>query len=61
MIPESLYNFPCPYCWQINSLTADISGGLHQEFVVDCETCCAPILIHLDLDNGTIDARRENE
>ncbi len=61
---EEYLDFLCPYCGQSNELLVDMTGGAHQEFVVDCETCCAPIVISLKVRGETIlalDVRKENE
>ena len=61
---EEFENFICPYCAGSNELLIDVSGGPHQEFVVDCEVCCAPIIIRLKLhgeDIISLDVQRENE
>ena len=61
---EQYEDFQCPYCGQTNSLSVDVTGGSAQNFVVDCEVCCAPIAIHLIIrgeDVIAIDVRRENE
>jgi hypothetical protein len=59
---EQYENFLCPYCGETNELAVDISGGPHQEFVVDCEVCCSPVLVRLKLrgDAVSIDVQREN-
>lgn len=54
--------FICPYCAQLNILSVDPSGGNHQVFTTDCEVCCRPIRITVQLDdNGVpmIDASAE--
>ncbi len=59
--PES---FLCPYCGEPNSLSVDISGGRIQEFIVDCEICCAPVAVRLTVDGEDVvgvETRRENE
>jgi len=55
-------DFSCPYCAQTNSLRVDPSGGEHQVFTIDCEVCCRPIRITVQLDDGgepMIDASAE--
>ena len=57
-------SFDCPYCGSVNALSVDVSAGSKQKFVVDCETCCAPIVVRVYLSGGeinSVDARRENE
>jgi Cysteine-rich CPXCG len=61
---EQFENFPCPYCGENNELLVDVSGGPNQEFVVDCEVCCAPVLVRLKIRGETVvslDAEKENE
>ncbi|OGX26934.1 MAG: hypothetical protein A2787_05120 [Omnitrophica WOR_2 bacterium RIFCSPHIGHO2_01_FULL_48_9] len=57
--------FACPYCGAENSLEVDVTGGRRQNFVVDCEVCCAPIIVRLTLDSSgavaSLDVRKENE
>lgn len=61
---DRIENFLCPYCGENNMLSVDVTGGSHQEFVVDCEVCCNPILVSLKIRSGqiaAIDVRKENE
>jgi hypothetical protein len=54
--------FLCPYCAQPNLLSVDPTGGRHQVFTVDCEVCCRPIRIAVQLDadgEPVIDASSE--
>ena len=56
--------FICPYCGESNLLLVDLTGGIKQGFVVDCEVCCAPIVIRLTIRAGEIvsmEVRQENE
>lgn len=43
--------FLCPYCWQVNTITIDITAGQKQTFTTDCEVCCRPIAITVNLDD----------
>jgi len=63
MSVEQNKSFYCPYCGVNNELSVDISGGSHQEFVVDCEVCCDPIVVRIVLrgeDLVSLDVQREN-
>ena len=51
---EDHESFSCPHCGSENLLPIDFSGGARQQFVVDCETCCAPIVIDLKLNGEEI-------
>lgn len=53
----------CPYCGESTLLMLDASAG-DQEYVEDCEVCCQPILINVNVMNDEIvslNAVRENE
>jgi len=32
----------CPWCGERVAIGLDPGGGLHQEYVEDCEVCCRP-------------------
>ncbi len=64
MDAEQYEECECPYCGAPNSLPVDVTGGRNQQFVVDCETCCAPILVRVSMSGGEVervDVRKENE
>jgi hypothetical protein len=53
----------CPYCWEWITVQVDCSVS-RQQYVEDCQVCCQPILLTLQIDaEGWIsaDARPENE
>ena len=53
----------CPYCGEIISLLIDPSIQL-QEYVEDCQVCCSPILITIEITHNEdilINTRKENE
>lgn len=61
---EDAQEFECPYCSAENSITIDKTGGERQTFITDCETCCKPIVIGIEIDaDGYVDfsAKQEDE
>ena len=55
MALESDHELNCPYCAAAISIRIDETAGARQFFVTDCEVCCRPIEIELDIDpDGTI-------
>ena len=64
MNPETDQEINCPYCSQAITVRVDQTGGRRQYFVIDCEVCCRPIQIELDIDtDGYVNliAKREGE
>ena len=53
--------FVCVYCLQINEITIDGSGGIHQEYVEDCQVCCRPNNLKITIDEGLQEASIEAE
>lgn len=43
----------CPYCWQTNEIEIDTSGGALQRYVEDCQVCCQPWQVTVDLHGET--------
>jgi len=48
--------FTCVYCFQLNETVVDLSGGIHQEYVEDCQVCCRPNLLIITVDEGPLRA-----
>ncbi len=46
---EQYEEFLCPYCSANNTLQLDFTGGSQQKFVVDCEVCCSPIVVEIQM------------
>ncbi len=56
-------NIDCPYCGEVFETTADCSAG-DQEYIEDCQVCCRPIVITLNVSDTTlinVEARRDDE
>jgi hypothetical protein len=42
----------CPYCGETIEVLLDSGGGASQEYVEDCEVCCRPWLVRVELGRG---------
>jgi hypothetical protein len=61
---EEDLEFSCPYCMSVNSVRIDATGGLDQNFITDCETCCSPIVIEVQIEEDgyiNLTAKRDGE
>ncbi len=47
------YYFNCPHCFQEISMLVDMSIP-RQEYIEDCEVCCNPLQISLEIQDGEI-------
>ena len=51
----------CPYCWELIEITVDCSVSA-QEYVEDCEVCCRPIVMNVNLSpDGLPDVQLKRE
>ncbi len=61
---ESDQELNCPYCAEVISLRVDSTGGKRQFFVTDCEVCCRPIDIEIEVESDgyiQLTAKRSGE
>ena len=45
----SYEDIECPYCGEWINLVLDTSAG-PQQYIEDCQVCCRPISVNLDVD-----------
>lgn len=43
----------CPHCGESFSLALDVSEG-SAEFIIDCEVCCRPMTVAVQIEDGEI-------
>ena len=48
-------DFTCAYCGEPNTTFVDISAGLSQSYVEDCQVCCQPNVLYIEIDEETLD------
>ena len=52
----------CPYCLESIKVRIDLTGGQNQILTYDCEICCQPISIRIEIDvNGSANLITEKE
>jgi len=47
---EDDYFFNCPCCMEQIYVSVDRTGGRRQAFTQDCEVCCQPISVRIQID-----------
>ena len=53
----------CPYCGQPNEVYVDYSGGQRQEYEEDCQVCCRPLQVCIEIhqNEAAISVKRSDE
>jgi len=52
----------CPFCFETIFVRVDCLAGAQQSFTYDCEVCCRPIVLDVQVDtrgNWSVSAGRE--
>lgn len=61
---DALIEIECPYCWQSYETSADLTLGT-QNYIEDCQHCCHPIEIEVQIigdgRDASVLARRPDE
>jgi hypothetical protein len=50
-VPDATW-VTCPYCGEEIELLLDLAGGAVQQYVEDCEVCCRPWNVRVELEAG---------
>lgn len=48
--------YACPYCGEESVTGVDISQGLSQRYIEDCQVCCRPMTLFVTFDDETFEA-----
>jgi len=53
----------CPYCGEPNEIFIDYSGGTSQKYEEDCQVCCQPWEVRVDLieNDANVTVSKSNE
>ncbi len=52
---QTTAEYYCAYCGEPNTTFIDISSGLTQQYVEDCQVCCRPNILYITIDEETLD------
>ena len=52
---ESTAEFSCAFCGESNTTFVDLSAGLTQASIEDCQVCCRPNQLYITVDESSLD------
>lgn len=58
---ENTTEFICAFCGESNPTFVDISVGNQQSYVEDCQVCCRPNVLSINIDEETLDIEIESD
>lgn len=51
---ESTAEFHCAFCGEHNTTFVDMSAGLSQTYIEDCQVCCRPNQLYVTVDEVSL-------
>ena len=58
---QNTAEYICAYCGESNLTFVDLSAGLQQSYVEDCQVCCQPNVLYLQINEETLDIEINSE
>jgi hypothetical protein len=58
---QTTAEYTCAFCGESNSTFIDISAGLEQSYIEDCQVCCRPNILYVRIDEDTLDVEIESD
>jgi len=52
---ETTAEFSCAFCGEPNPTFVDLSAGSFQSYIEDCQVCCQPNALSIQVDEDTLD------
>lgn len=47
--------YGCPYCGEQSVTEVDLSAGMTQRYIEDCQVCCRPMMLFVRFDEETFE------
>lgn len=58
---QTTTEFSCAFCGESNPTFVDLSAGMQQSYVEDCQVCCRPNVLYLRVDEDTLDIEIDSD
>ncbi len=51
---ETTAEYVCAFCGETNTTFIDLSAGMQQSYIEDCQVCCRPNVLYVRIDEDTL-------
>ncbi|MDJ0635162.1 MAG: CPXCG motif-containing cysteine-rich protein [Xenococcaceae cyanobacterium] len=58
---QTTAEYICAFCGESNTTFIDISAGMQQSYVEDCQVCCRPNILYVRIDEDTLDVEIDSD
>lgn len=52
---QTTAEYTCAFCGEPNTTFVDLSAGLTQTYIEDCQVCCRPNQLYITVDDSSLD------
>lgn len=52
---QNTAEYSCAFCGEFNTTFIDVSAGLTQSYIEDCQVCCRPNQLYITIDEETLE------
>ncbi|MFB8798466.1 MAG: CPXCG motif-containing cysteine-rich protein [Microcoleus sp.] len=52
---QTTAEYYCAFCGEPSTTFVDISGGMEQSYIEDCQVCCRPNVLYVRINEDTLD------
>ena len=58
---QTTADYTCAFCGESNSTFIDLSAGMQQSYIEDCQVCCRPNVLYVRVDEDTLDVEIDSD
>jgi hypothetical protein len=58
---QTTAEYYCAFCGEPSTIFVDISGGMEQSYIEDCQVCCRPNVLYVRIDEDTLDIEIDSD
>lgn len=58
---QTTAEYICAFCGESNTTFIDMSGGMQQSYLEDCQVCCRPNILYVRIDEDTLDVEIDSD
>ena len=58
---QTTAEYICAFCGESNTTFIDISAGMQQSYLEDCQVCCRPNILYVRIDEDTLDVEIDSD
>ncbi|MGK7944448.1 MAG: CPXCG motif-containing cysteine-rich protein [Microcystaceae cyanobacterium] len=58
---ETTSDYTCAFCGESNTTFVDLSAGMTQSYIEDCQVCCRPNVLSIRVDEETLSVEIDSD